>query len=170
MRLQSELPETRRIRSARLLPGDGVTDPQNRPSTDLPSLKMRHEREGEPACRACISHQSCADFRNSIKRQTALQGDIQRIYAEGKTKLFYLGFFAFRVFGSLRLFCRGKGWQGFPLQSGDLCAQGKKSLLRRGVLGHGVSSIHICSLYVLRDSRGREKSQQKSLRNLFLFR
>ncbi|TNM60560.1 hypothetical protein FHP24_25305 [Aliirhizobium smilacinae] len=76
--------------------------------------------------------------------------------------------FAVSPNGDILHFCRSHCRQIFAFQSGDLFAQGKKLLLRRGVACHGVSSISKCSLYVLIDSRAHWRSQQPQDRNLFL--
>ncbi len=165
---QSELFETDGIRNSGLLHGDDITDPEKRRLARLSRLEVRRQRESKAACCPGIPHQTGTDFRDAVERQATFQGGIHRRYAEWQTGWVVLGFPALRIGSRVRLFRRGKRRQRFSLQSGDLFAQGKKRLLRRGVLGHGVSSICTCSLYVLMDSRAARKSQQPNPGNLFL--
>lgn len=165
---QSELFEADGIGNSGLLRGHDIADPQNRRVAWLSRFQVRGQRESKAACCSGISHQQRADFRDAVERQATFQRGIHRRYAEWQTRLIIPGFLAFRISGQVRLFRRGKRRERFSFQSGDLFAQGKKRLLRRGVLGHGVSSIRTCSLYVLMDSRAGRKSQQPNPGNLFL--
>lgn len=167
-RAQSELLEADGIGNTGFLCGNDITDPQNRRLARLPRFQMRRQRESKAACSPGIPHQQRADFRDAVEQQTAFQCGVHLHDAEWQAGLVGLGFPAFRIGRQVSLFRRGKRRQRFSFQSGDLFAQGKKRLLRRGVLGHGVSSIHTCSLYVLMDSRAVRKSQQPNPGNLFL--
>ncbi|CDZ72545.1 Hypothetical protein NGAL_HAMBI2610_41690 [Neorhizobium galegae bv. orientalis] len=138
---QSELFETDGIGNSGLLHGEGITDPEKRRLARLSRFEVRRQRESKAACCPGIPHQERADFRDAVERQAAFQCGVHLRYAEWQAGLIVPGFPAFRIDGRVRLFRRCKRRQGFPFQSGDLFAQGKKRLLRRGVLGHGVSSI-----------------------------
>jgi len=167
-RAQPELPEADGIENTGFLPGDDVANPQNRRFARVPRFEVRGKRESKTAGCPGISHQDRADFRDAVERQATFQRGVHLHYAEWQTRLITFNFLPFRIGGRVSLLRRGKRRQALSFQSGDLFAQGKKRLLRRGVLSHGVSSIHTCSLYVLMDSRGARKSQQPNPGNLFL--
>ncbi|CDZ42384.1 Hypothetical protein NGAL_HAMBI1146_51500 [Neorhizobium galegae bv. officinalis] len=138
---QSELFETNGIGNSGLLHGDDITDPEERRLARLLRFEVGRQRESKAACCPGIPHQQRADFRDAVERQTAFQCGVHLRYAEWQTGWVVLGCPAFRIGRRVRLFRRGKRRQRFSFQSGDLFAQGKKRLLRRGVLCHGVSSI-----------------------------
>lgn len=138
---QSELFETDGIGNSGLLHGDDITYPEERRLARLFRSEVGRQRESKTACCPGIPHQMGTDFRDAVERQAAFQGGIQCCYAKWQTGWVFLGCPALRIGSQVRLFRRGKRRQRFSFQSGDLFAQGKKRLLRRGVLCHGVSSI-----------------------------
>lgn len=157
--------ETDSIRNAGFLCGNDVTNPQNRCPACFFGLEIGGKRKHKSARRPRIQHQHRANFREAIKWQAPVQGSVQRRYAEWQARLIIPGFLCFRIAGGFCLLCRSERWQRFSLQSGDLFAQGKKRFPRRGVLGHGVSSItnvHFMFLWIPEASK-RVNSQMAGI-------
>ncbi len=168
MRIDAELSEPPGIKNTRFARGEPVRDPQHRSRSAFDGIEARGERKNEPACGTGVIHRQGADFRDGIEQQSARQRLVQIAHAERQPGARVCGISRFLQNGIVCPFGGDHGRQGSAFESGDLFAQGKKRLLRRGSACHGVSSIPICSLYVLMDSRGGRKSQQPPCRNLFL--
>lgn len=122
-------------------------------------LKPGSQREREAAQGPGIAGKAGTDLRNAIHGQPSLESSIEFRNAEGQAKFITLRS-SFRLPCKHTLLCRRQSRHRPAFQSGNLFTQGKKLLLRRGISGHGVSSVHKCSLYVLMDSRARPESQQ----------
>ncbi len=152
--LETILRKPHRIGQSRLAIGEPVADPQKGRGFSLPLDKSR-QRQNKTTAYSGIAHGRCADLCYAIQGQTTIQCCIHVWKADRKPmgESDMLGF----LFTPRLLLAYQRGSLAF--QFGNCLTQGKKSLLRRGMFGHGVSSIPICSLYVLMDSRALLKSQ-----------
>ncbi|MBW6424494.1 hypothetical protein KX729_23880 [Rhizobium sp. XQZ8] len=142
LRIQPELFETRWIGGAAFLRGDDIAHPENGCIGILLLFQLGCESKGKAGCRARIRRQRGADFGHAVQREATFQGVIHCVHAKEKARLIQSGSVVFRILCKVCLFCSRKCGQGPAFQFGDLFTQGKNRLLRPGVPGHGVSSIH----------------------------
>lgn len=161
-RIDTELTYARDIGNAGFASEKTVRDPEH--GSALVNRYGRGKRQDKARCRPRIIHGERPHFGDGIQYEATVQCLIKHRDAERQTCPFIL----YTPSSQIRLSGCNRGRQSLAFHFGDLFAQGKNRFLRRGVSGHGVSSISICSLYVLIDSRACRESQSAMDRNLFL--
>jgi hypothetical protein len=152
--LETILRKPHRIGQSRLAIGEPVADPQKGRGFSLPLDKGRQRQNKTlpaPALRMADVRISVIPSRGKPPSSAASMS--------GRPISRRWGNLIWWIFCSPRACSSPTSVGSLAFQFGNRLTQGKKSLLRRGMLGHGVSSIPICSLYVLMDSRALLKSQ-----------
>jgi hypothetical protein len=160
LRAQPEIPKPGGVGTTGLQRADCIADPEQRhkpAGIRFLFLQSRGNSHRQPACSACITRQSRAEFGDRIERQAAFQRAVEKLHPkrQGRQNALLAGLTSFCQGFLLRC---GKRRRGPSLQSGNGFAERKKPLARQGVLRHGVLRSVLFLLCSYRFQRANEES------------